>query len=171
MNFHIRTLDSVEEVQALDGMLGDYIRFVVEDLQRATGVSFDADELLTNTLNSLEKVVPPNGQTFVAEAKDGLRLGMVFLRPSGADAMEIKRLYVPPAGRGKGVGQALLDATIEAARRTGAQALRLDTSVNLTPAIAMYRKSGFVDRAPYHESDHFDDPILGPHLLFMEKPL
>ncbi len=171
MSIVIRTLDRLEDVRSIEGMLGDYIRFVTEDLRHASGVSFDPDQLLNNTLNSLDKVVPPLGLTFVAEDGDGQRIGMVFLRPSGPDAMEIKRLYVPPEGRGRGVGKRLVEVSIDHARGTGAKALRLDTTRNLEAAISLYRGYGFVDRPPYPESDHYEDPILGPHMLFMEKRL
>ncbi len=171
MSVVVRTLDRLEDVRSIEGMLGDYIRFVTDDLRRASGVSFDPDVLLNNTLNSLDKVVPPLGLTFVAEDGDGQRLGMVFLRPSGPDAMEIKRLYVPPAGRGQGVGKALVEASINHARDSGANALRLDTTRNLEAAITLYRNFGFVERPPYPESDHYEDPILGPYMLFMEKRL
>jgi hypothetical protein len=88
----IRTLDRLQDVRALDGLLEEYIRFVTDDLARVSDVTFDPDVLLEKTLSSLDKVVPPNGHTFGAEDTDGKVLGMVFLRPSGADAMEIKRL-------------------------------------------------------------------------------
>lgn len=167
----IRTLDSLDEVRTLDGLLEDYIRFVTDDLDRATGVTFDPEVLLANTLGSLEKVVPPQGFTFVAEDADGTRLGMGFLRPSGASAREIKRLYVPPAGRGRGVGKALVQYMIDVARGEGATAIRIDSTRNLETAIGLYRSLGFEDCAPYPESDHYEDPILGPHLVFMEKRL
>ena len=168
---HIRTIDSLRDVRSLAGMLEDYIRFVTEDLQRAYGVTFDPKVLLENTMSSLDKVIPPLGWTFVAEDAMGERLGMVFLRPSGADAMEIKRLYVPPARRGEGVGRTLVTTSMDAARRAGARALRLDSSRNLTAAIGLYGALGFVERGPYPESHHFEDPILGPYLIFMEKNL
>ena len=96
---------------------------------------------------------------------------MAFLRPSGPEAMEIKRLYVPPEGRGRGVGKALVEEAIATARGEGAEALRLDSTRNLEAAIALYRHLGFTERTPYRESDHYDDPVLGPHLIFMEKRL
>ena len=167
----IRTLDRLQDVHSLDGLLEEYIRFVTGDLERAFGVTFDPEVLLENTLSSLDKVVPPKGHTFVAEDEAGEILGMAFLRPSGTDAMEIKRLYVPPSGRGRGVGRALVEAAMDAARQAGAIALRLDSSRNLETAIALYQSLGFVERAPYPESDHFEDPILGPYLIFMERRL
>ena len=171
MSVLVRTLESIDDVRGLEALLRDYIRFVCDDLMRASGVSFDADALLANTLGSLEKVVPPNGFTFVAEGADGTRLGMAFLRPSGPDAMEIKRLYVPPVGRGRGVGRALVEAAIARSRQVGAKELRLDTTRNLEAAIALYRSYGFEDCAPYPESDHYEDPVLGPYLVFMAKQL
>jgi len=167
----IRTLDTLDDVRTLDGLLEDYIRFVTRDLKRAAGVTFDPEVLLANTLGSLEKVVPPNGFTYVAEDADGTRLAMGFLRPSGPDAMEIKRLYVPPAGRGQGIGKAMVTEMLEAARARGAKAVRIDSTRNLETAIGLYQKLGFMERAPYPESDHFEDEILGPHLIFMEKRL
>ncbi|MEO0918424.1 MAG: GNAT family N-acetyltransferase [Pseudomonadota bacterium] len=170
-DMHIRTLDTLEDVRELDDLLREYIQFVTDDLRRAHGVSFDADVLLANTRNSLHKVVPPHGVTLVAEADDGTRLGMGFLRPSGSDAMEIKRLYVPPRGRGQGAGKALVTHAIGIAQARGKIALRLDSTRNLETAIALYRKLGFEECAPYPESDHYDDPVLAPHMIFMEKRL
>lgn len=167
----IRTLDRLQDVRSLDGLLEEYIRFVTGDLARASGVAFDPEVLLESTISTLDKVVPPKGHTFVAEDEAGEVLGMAFLRPSGASAMEIKRLYVPPSGRGRGVGRALVEAAMEAARRAGATTLRLDSTRNLETAISLYRALGFVEREPYPESDHFEDPILGPHLIFMERRL
>jgi len=166
----IRALDTLEDVRTLEGMLADYIHFVCDDLKADAGVTFDAAVLTANTLNGLHKVVPPLGRTFVAEA-GGVRLGMVFLRPSGPEAMEIKRLYVLPEARGTGAGRALLDAAVAAAKAAGARALRLDTARSLRPALALYGSMGFAFRDPYPESDHFEDPVLGPYLVFMEKPL
>ena len=60
MSVLVRTLESIDDVRGLEALLRDYIRFVCDDLMRASGVSFDADVLLANTLGSLEKV----GSTF-----------------------------------------------------------------------------------------------------------
>lgn len=170
MSVTIRRLTTLEQVRRLEPLLGDYIQFVTDDLRRASGVSFDPDVLLTKTLAGLEKVIPPKGYTFVAE-EAGHILGMAFVRDSGPDAMEIKRLYVPPAGRGRGIGKSLVGAAIDAARDRGATALRLDTTANLEAAIALYKALGFEERPPYPESDHYEDDVLGPFLLFMEKKL
>lgn len=167
----IRTLDTVEAARALEPLVAEYLRFVCADLEAAEGLSFDAERLITGTMAALDKVVPPLGWTFVASRDTGETLGMVFLRKSGPDAMEIKRLYVVPDGRGTGAGRALVEAAMAEARAAGARTLRLDTTRNLTPAIGLYSGMGFVFRDPYPESDHYEDDILRDVLVFMEKAL
>ncbi|MDD9920980.1 MAG: GNAT family N-acetyltransferase [Boseongicola sp.] len=163
--------ETLEQVQSLRPLLEAYIRFVVADLDRYAGVSFSADELIENTMSDLSKVLPPKGWTFAAENDDGEAIGMVFLRKSTDAAMEIKRLFVTPSARGTGAGHALLESSIEQSKKAGSNYLRLDTSANLETAIALYERRGFRHRPPYEESDHFNDPVLAPHLVFMELDL
>lgn len=167
----IRTLDTVDEARRLEALVGEYIRFVCDDLKATSGVSFDPERLIASTMGALHKVVPPMGRTFVAESDTGEDLGMVFLRASGTEDMEIKRLYVRPDGRGTGAGRALVEAAVAEARAAGVQSLRLDTTRNLTAAIGLYRDMGFVFRDPYPESDHYADEVLADVLVFMEKRL
>lgn len=167
----IASLDTVEDVRALTGLMTEYLVFVCDDLKRATGIAYDPQVLVAKSLASLDKVVPPHGRAFAALDGNGAPVGMVFVRPSGPEAMEIKRLYVVPAARGTGTGRALIAATETEARARGRTALRIDTTRNLSGAIALYRSLGFEDRPPYPESDHFDDTVLAPALVFMEKRL
>jgi ribosomal protein S18 acetylase RimI-like enzyme len=62
----------------------------------------------------------------------------------------MKHLYVAPAGRGTGVGQALVEAVIETARRMGYREMRLDTLASMTQAISLYRKFGYVPTEAYY---------------------
>jgi GNAT superfamily N-acetyltransferase len=56
---------------------------------------------------------------------------------------EIKRMYVVPAARGRGVARALLAALEDAARALGYSRARLDTGPRQPHAERMYRESGY----------------------------
>ena len=51
-----------------------------------------------------------------------------MLRDLGGDLCEMKRMFVPEAFRGHGVGRALAERIIAEAREAGYRAMRLDTS-------------------------------------------
>jgi ribosomal protein S18 acetylase RimI-like enzyme len=111
------------------------------------------------------KYSPPDGELLLARAIHGEPLGCVGLRPIGPEGCcEMKRLYVAPGARGLGLGRALIDAVIGAARRIGYREMRLDTLPTMTAAIALYRKAGFAPIDPY-----YDTPIASTY--FFAKPL
>jgi putative acetyltransferase len=91
---------------------------------------------------------PPAGRLLLA--LDALSsAGCVALRPLDAGTAEIKRLYVRPAYRGQGLGRALAEAAIAAARQTGRSRVVLDTLPSMGGAIALYRSLDFEEVAPY----------------------
>lgn len=72
--------------------------------------------------------------------------GCVALRPFGVGRVELKRLFVYPQFRGKGLGLALLQAAIEEARKIGYERMQLDTiPMKMPSAVRMYRALGFVE--------------------------
>ncbi len=96
-------------------------------------------------------------------APDGFAL--LRFRPSlyseGLDA-HLEELYVVPDRRGRGIGRAILEATMEAAREAGAVHIDLGTSVDDTAAQALYEKLGFSNRENGPE---------GPSMLYYERDL
>jgi ribosomal protein S18 acetylase RimI-like enzyme len=85
------------------------------------------------------------------------------------DTAEIKRMYVEPAHRRGGMGRALLDQLIAAARAGGYEHVRLDSPDFMTAAHGLYRSSGFLKTGPYSESEIPDE--YKPHWIFMELTL
>jgi len=107
---------------------------------------------------------PPGGCLLLAK-RASLAVGVVGLKPLAAGIAEIKRLYVAPEARGDGLGRALAERAIAAARTKGYERLRLDTHrPSMAAAIALYRNLGFVEIAPY-------GPDLDGKIAFFEKQL
>jgi ribosomal protein S18 acetylase RimI-like enzyme len=79
---------------------------------------------------------------WIAEA-DGEVVGSVALRDLGDGALELKRMYLQRAQRGRGLGKRLLTIAIDSARARGASVIRLDTSERMETAQALYEAYGF----------------------------
>jgi ribosomal protein S18 acetylase RimI-like enzyme len=90
----------------------------------------------------------PRGRLFIAMRGDEA-VGCIALRPLSGSVCEMKRLYVKASMRGTGLGRRLAMRVIEDARGIGYSVLRLDTLPSMTEAIALYRRLGFVEIAPY----------------------
>ena len=112
---------------------------------------------------------PPEGRLLLAEY-EGQLAGCVALHKLAAQKdddgiCEMKRLYLRLQFRGKGLGRVLADRVIAEARQIGYRRMRLDTVEPLMKdAVAMYRKIGFQEIAPYRPN-----PIAGA--LYMELQL
>jgi putative acetyltransferase len=106
---------------------------------------------------------PPEGRLLLA-LEDGQTAGCIALRPLEPGACEMKRLYVRPAFRAHRIGRVLVDRIIQEARQAGYRRMRLDTLPSMTAALALYRRLGFRDIAPYYEN-----PVEGA--VFLELQL
>lgn len=110
------------------------------------------------------KYALPEGRLLLAEC-DSRLAGCVALRKLDDDICEMKRLYLRGQFRGKGLGRALAERIIAEARQVGYARMRLDTvEPIMKEAVAMYRRFGFLEIAPYCEN-----PIAGA--LHMELQL
>ncbi len=70
-------------------------------------------------------------------------VGSVALRDLGDKELELKRMYLRPSHRGRGLGKRLLSIPLKWARANGATVIRLDTSERMEAARGLYEAHGF----------------------------
>ena len=107
---------------------------------------------------------PPDGAILLAEV-DGEPVGVVAVQPLDDEgACEMKRLYVMPDYRTRGLGRELAMTIVEEARKLGYNVMRLDTVATMTAARRLYRSLGFAEREAYYHNPLAD-------AVYMERPL
>ena len=107
---------------------------------------------------------PPAGRLLLAEY-DAQLAGCVALHKLDSAICEMKRLYLRPQFRGQGLGRLLAERIIAEARQIGYERMRLDSvEPVMRDAVAMYRRFGFKEIAPYR-------PNPNPGVLYLELQL
>jgi len=107
--------------------------------------------------------VPPAGRLLLVTS-EGQAAACVALHPIEPGICEMKRLYLRPQFLGKGLGRKLVERIISEARQAGYQRMRLDTvEPVMKDAVALYRKFGFKEIAPYRSN-----PMPGTLYLELE---
>ena len=113
---------------------------------------------------SVERLLHENVAFFVARYEDAAA-GCGGVKLFGHEYGEVKRMFVQPVYRGRGIGKAILDQLASHARANHVDLLRLETGIYQTEAIALYERWGFQRRGPFGE--YKDDP----HTVYFEKSI
>lgn len=136
-------------------------RYYTELDERFEG-GFDVAAALPLGLGDL---TPPNGLVLVARL-DGAPVGCGAVKLGDPDVAEIKRMWVAPEARGRGLGGRLLAELEARAVAAGKSLARLETNRSLGEAVAMYRRHGYREVAPFNDErygDHwFEKDLAGP---------
>ena len=162
---HAETPEHIEQFQEL---LAEYKAW---DIQMSASVGLDVDTLLDfyykGTVRELvAELAPPHGGLLLASF-GGQVVGCAGLHRLSLEVGEMKRVYVRPAFRGRGLGKALIEAVVGEARPIGYRTLRLETATFMKDAQMLYRSLGFRLIEPYQEVPD----VLKHILVFMELDL
>jgi putative acetyltransferase len=105
---------------------------------------------------------PPHGCLLLAHHADQV-VGCIAVRSLTARSCEMKRLYVRPSMRGRGLGRVLAVSAIESARSIGYERMMLDTLASMGAARSLYRMLGFRDIEAYYVN-----PIAGTSFMGLD---
>ncbi len=101
------------------------------------------------SVTSPDEMVAPAG-TFLVGYEGDRAIAVGGLRPLADGLCEIKRMYVVPDARSRGVGRALLTALEEAGRTLGYRAVRLDAGAEQKHSRVLFAATGYREIPPYN---------------------
>ncbi|MEO0479130.1 MAG: GNAT family N-acetyltransferase [Planctomycetota bacterium] len=101
------------------------------------------------------QILDHGGRAFVAE-HEGEVCGTVALIPKSEALVELAKMCVRSDLQGLGIGRLLMDRAVVEARSMGAQRIWIESNSSLDAALALYRKSGFVELP---QSDYVATPF------------
>ena len=139
-----------QELEAIQALLSEYAATVV------AGEPEYADYLriqrFETELNHPEKKYgEPDGRLYLAQV-NGEAAGCIAMKRLDETRCEMKRLYIRPAFRGRGIARHLVELLLAEAQRDGYEAMVLDTFPFLGHAVQLYRDMGFYEIPGYTPS-------------------
>jgi len=161
----------------LRDLFSEYLEWVLLMCEKEFNVNLNVKELVKDAVNrsieELNKYFPPKGRLFLCKYQTQIA-GTASMRYIGNKIGEIKRMYVRPQYRGKGIGRSLLEILIKEVKNLEYSKLRLDSGPFMKEARALYHSVGFRDINPYPESEVFQEGIpeeIGQNWTFLEMTL
>ena len=146
-----------DDYPLVEGLMREYIDWLPLDASDLQDVEREMSEV------SVE-YGPPKGLAVLAALDDDLA-GVAGVRRISIGVAELKRMWVRPTARRRGVGRWLADRAIAEARAMGYRSVRLDTISDVrSEANHLYKSLGFDDVSPYQTN-----PL--PAARFMELNL
>jgi GNAT superfamily N-acetyltransferase len=149
-------------------LLAEYLRWVCNKIYADYKVVFNAESMIVHDMETIDIFLPPKGFVLISY-EDGFPSGCVCVRTLAERIAELKRMYVRPAFRGKGIGTKLVQEAVQRIRKTMCSAIRLDSAEFMTSAHRVYRSLGFTEIAPYEGSEIPKE--YQTHWVFMELNL
>ncbi len=143
--------DSKEHSCYIRELFREYFNAINLIVSHEYDFSFDVNALLEQEIEKLQQYSPPSGCLLLAEY-EGKMTGCAGLRKMSENVGEVKRMYVRPEERRKGIGRSLLQAIIAQARQINYSQIRLESSNFSKEAQALYYSEGFQKIEPYPET-------------------
>jgi ribosomal protein S18 acetylase RimI-like enzyme len=136
-------------------------RLLVEELDALLALNYPPE---SRHGYGVEKLLRENVAFFVVYV-DGVPAACGGVQPFGDEYAELKRMYVRPQYRGKGLGKQLVEHLSRHAADRGIDVIRLETGVRQVEAVGLYTRMGFERIPPF--GPYREDPVS----ICMEKRL
>ena len=101
---NIFQVHSEKDVKIVRELFWEYLTWANDMNDQAFGIRLDIATMLDEDMANLEKFMPPHGRLLLSE-RNGFAAGCICLKKLSTSIGEIKRLFVRPAYRGKGIGK------------------------------------------------------------------
>ena len=164
----ISQLETEEELEKVNQLNWEYLEWCAAQARDSLGEHIDINKYYKNSLNDQAAFLTESGRLLLA--KEGGEIGgIICLKKIRDDVSEVKRLYVRPGFRGKKIGEKLISRLVEEARAIGYSKILLDSDPYMSSAHNLYKAMGFVETAPYSESEVDDE--YAQHMIYMELVL
>jgi ribosomal protein S18 acetylase RimI-like enzyme len=154
-----RRVDLAQDRDAVFAISLEYMRWVIAgiaaDPRTAAVVPPLTESVEEYTAAGLEAVcgrAPPEGAFYLVEC-DGQVAGMCGWRRIADGVGELKRIYIKPTYRGRGLGEAILQRLLEDVGASGCHRIVLDTAPFMHAAQRLYEVTGFRDCEPYEGTE------------------
>jgi GNAT superfamily N-acetyltransferase len=163
-----RQADMKEDLPHVRELFSKYLQWVIGRANQEFGTDFDPETILEEDMEQLDIYSPPDGCLVLASEGHEVA-GIGCLKKVRQSIGEIRRMYVRPEFRGRGLGRDILDALLSAAQDIGYSKVRLDSPRFVKEAHSLYRSAEFQEIEPYPESQI--PPEFREHWIYMEKTL
>lgn len=157
--------ESLEIVLFEERHAADFARLNYEWIENYFEVENHDREMLDN---ANEYIIKQGGQIFVAKIEDEEAVGTVALIKTDEESFELAKMAVTSKYRGLKIGDKLMSACIEYAKKIGKKRIFLLSNTKLIPAINLYKKFGFKE-VPLEKSEYFRTNIKMELLLDENK--
>ena len=164
----IITADKSEHAAAIRALVWEYLQWAKARANEEFGVDFDIETMLEEGMQHLDVFMPPEGRLLLGFEGDR-PAGIACLKVLAPGIGEIKRMYVRPDHRRRGLGRMLLSQVLREAEQIGYQRIRLDSARFTKEAHALYRTTGFNEIEAYEGSEIPQE--FQEHWIFLEIDL
>ncbi len=131
---------------------------IVKRVLAEYGLATDPEKTDADLKDIRQSYILPGGAFRILEC-DGRTIGSYGLYASTKESCELRKMYLLPEFRGRGLGKMMMEDALRLAKDLGFVEMTLETNSRLKEAIGLYKGYGFTEFTPHHLSDRCDSAM------------